>query len=253
MAPFTTSVVRFCLLASFFSSSPAIPVVPHLLMVEEEEKPISLSALSSGTLAALQAVLREREAAVEACASDPFAAEDWGKSQFVYTAGTAATLAAECARLGTSVACVSCPTLFRTLLDSHPTVRCHLLEFDEKYSSRGSFTLYDYNQPTDLPTELLHSFDVVVADPPYLAEECLSKTAQTVHLLLRTPESPRLLLTGAVMRGVARRVLGVQPVSFRPQHASKLGNEFLCFASYQPPPESALGGWDAELAAEEKE
>ena len=32
----------------------------------------------------------------------------------------------------------------------------------------GNFTLYDYKLPLDLPPELHHSFQVVVADPPYL-------------------------------------------------------------------------------------
>ena len=41
--------------------------------------------------------------------------EDWGKSQFVYDRQTAVTLAAEVAALGGRVACISCPTLFRTL------------------------------------------------------------------------------------------------------------------------------------------
>jgi hypothetical protein len=59
-------------------------------------------------------------------------------------------------------------------------VACHLLEFDERYSSRGDFSLYDYNSPAALPPSLLHAFDVVVADPPYLAEECFLKTAECV-------------------------------------------------------------------------
>ena len=29
------------------------------------------------------------------------------------------------------------------------------------------------------------SFDVVVADPPYLSEECLQKTAQTINFLAK--------------------------------------------------------------------
>ena len=55
---------------------------------------------------------------------------------------------------------------------------CHLLEFDEKYSCRGDFSRYDYNSPTDVEAALCGAFDVVVADPPYLAEECLVKTAE---------------------------------------------------------------------------
>ena len=32
----------------------------------------------------------------------------------------------------------------------------------------GDFTLYDYKKPLDIPHDLQGSFDVVVADPPYL-------------------------------------------------------------------------------------
>ena len=32
----------------------------------------------------------------------------------------------------------------------------------------GNFSLYDYKLPLDLSPELHHSFQVVVADPPYL-------------------------------------------------------------------------------------
>lgn len=126
-------------------------------------------------------------------------------SQFYYDDATAETLAQEVAALGGPVACVSCPTLFRTLKarpggdtcyrardvsrvlrspaaqDAHPAVACHLLEFDERYSARGDFTLYDYNSPEDVPASLHHTFDVVVADPPYLSEECFLKTAQCVR------------------------------------------------------------------------
>jgi len=64
------------------------------------------------------------------------------------------------------------------------TVVC--LEYDRRFSVFGdSFIFYDYNEPLALPTELKESFDLVVADPPFLSEECLQKTAQTVHFLTR--------------------------------------------------------------------
>lgn len=45
------------------------------------------------------------------------------------------------------------------------------------------FVLYDYNLPLDIPKELSGSFEVVIVDPPFLSEECLSKASQTVKLL----------------------------------------------------------------------
>ena len=45
---------------------------------------------------------------------------------------------------------------------------------------------YDYAKPLSLPEKLAkHSFDMVVADPPFLSEECLRKTLETVSFLAR--------------------------------------------------------------------
>lgn len=224
-------------------------------MDDEEDEPVALNSLSASTLAALRSVLAEQELAEQAAATtDPFSTENWGLSQFHYDSLTASTVARAVAAFGGRVACVSCPTLFRELKDSHPDLACHLLEFDARYDCRGDFTLYDYNAPLEVPAELHGAFDCVVADPPYLSEECLSKTAQTVRLLLATPASHRVLLTGAVMRKVALRELGVRPVVFRPQHISKLANEFLCYVSdEQAASFDGLGGWDPEFLALEEE
>ncbi len=62
--------------------------------------------------------------------------------------------------------------------DDFPATACHLFEYDERYSARGDFSLYDYNRPDDVAPELRGAFDVVVADPPYLADECFLKTAE---------------------------------------------------------------------------
>ena len=45
---------------------------------------------------------------------------------------------------------------------------------------------YDYTKPLVLPQKLEEkSFDVVIADPPYLSQECLQKTADTVSFLAK--------------------------------------------------------------------
>ena len=49
----------------------------------------------------------------------------------------------------------------------------------------SDFTFYDYKSPLDIPRELRESFDVVFADPPFLSEECLAKTAVTIKFLAR--------------------------------------------------------------------
>ena len=86
------------------------------------------------------------------------------------------------------IACVSCPTLFSKLLEIKSSdVEVIILEYDRRFDIYGDlFCFYDYNQPLNLPRKLEeHSFGVVVADPPFLSEECLRKTAETVKYLAR--------------------------------------------------------------------
>ncbi|KAK9828677.1 hypothetical protein WJX72_001488 [[Myrmecia] bisecta] len=206
-------------------------------------------ALSAHAASALSAFLLERQAAEEASAADPFA-ENWGLSQFWYTEDTASTVAKEvvdAAGGGGRIACIACPSLFRQLRREFPKAHAHLLEYDPRFEVLGDFTLYDYNHPTRLPDELRSAFAVVVADPPYLSEECLVKTAVTMKFLALDAFSPRYyLLTGAVMRELAHKLLRARPVAFRPEHKNKLGNEFLLYTTVEPT--GRLGGWDAELA-----
>ena len=86
------------------------------------------------------------------------------------------------------IACVSCPTLYAKLLElkssEHHVI---LLEYDSRFQKYGDgFVQYDYRKPLDLPAELQEgSFGLVVADPPFLSEECLSKTSQTIRHLTK--------------------------------------------------------------------
>lgn len=62
-----------------------------------------------------------------------------------------------------------------------------LLEYDTRFQVYGeNFVHYDYRQPQQLATTLEEgSFDLVVADPPFLSEDCLSKMAQTIKYLTK--------------------------------------------------------------------
>ncbi|CAI5507755.1 unnamed protein product [Closterium sp. Naga37s-1] len=151
---------------------------------------------------------------------------------------------------GPRCCCVACPTLFRELVRRYPAMDVHLLEYDRRFAAFAPrFSRYDYRTPLDVPAALHHRFDVVVADPPYLSEECLEKTAQTMKLLAKEGDSTAtppslLLLTGAVQAEAAKRLLQLRPAVFRPEHRNKLGNDFRLFTSY-PPPQS-LGGWEPD-------
>lgn len=86
------------------------------------------------------------------------------------------------------IACISCPTLYSQLLKvQSPAHHSVLLEYDKRFKIYGdNFIHYDYRQPLSLPDTLQEGcFDLVVADPPFLSEECLSKTALTVKYLTK--------------------------------------------------------------------
>uniref|UniRef100_A0A453LTX1 N(6)-adenine-specific DNA methyltransferase 2 n=1 Tax=Aegilops tauschii subsp. strangulata TaxID=200361 RepID=A0A453LTX1_AEGTS len=89
---------------------------------------------------------------------------------------------------------------------SSPDVPARLLEYDERFGQYGDdFAFYDYNQPEALPPAMKHAFSIVVADPPYLSQECLEKVAKTVSFLARPEGSFLLLLTEGPRAGAPKR------------------------------------------------
>lgn len=164
--------------------------------------------------------------------------EDWGLSQFWYSEDTARRLAEELvceAGDGGRIACVSAPSVYQKLkqgvVPGSERRSVVVLEYDRRFASYGDdFIFYDYNQPLALPPQIQqHSFDVVLADPPYLSHECLSKVAQTVRFLSK---GKVLLCTGAVMQSTAKELLDVDMCSFLPQHHRNLSNDFRCYTNY---------------------
>lgn len=230
---------------------------------DDDDQPM----LSSHALAALKEFLEEQQSHQSPSVADQTAetgeegdaggnvtllAEDWRLSQFWYDPLTAETIAKEVISLLAQnnnntgrAACIACPTLYAYIKKIEPNARVQLLEYDNRFEQYGSeFTFYDYNQPEDLPAELKHAFHVVVADPPYLSKECLEKVSQTISFLSESRKPHLLLLTGQVQKDRAAELLGLRPCGFRPQHSSKLGNEFRLFTNYDPG--KRLGGWELE-------
>ncbi|MCD9644049.1 hypothetical protein HAX54_032021 [Datura stramonium] len=120
--------------------------------------------LSSHALEALKEFLAEQSRALEeassAAAEDEVSlvSEDWRLSQFWYNRETAETVA------------------------------------DEVSISAGRLI----HHGEDLPSSLKHSYPIIVADPPYLSQECLEKVTQTISFLMRPGQAYLLLLTGEV-------------------------------------------------------
>lgn len=100
------------------------------------------------------------------------------------------------------VACVSAPSVYRELRELRGgRVSTCVFEYDRRFAVYGpDFVFYDYARPLDLPGHVVpHSFDIVVADPPYLSEECLQKTSETIKYLTR---GKILLCTGGSLTGL---------------------------------------------------
>lgn len=87
------------------------------------------------------------------------------------------------------IACVSAPSVYQKLkqcvVGGSDQVSAVVFEYDRRFSTYGEdFIFYDYNEPLSLPSAVApQSFDIVLADPPYLSEECLRKVTQTVKFL----------------------------------------------------------------------
>ena len=48
----------------------------------------------------------------------------------------------------------------------------------------GGFVFFNYHNPVDLPPELKGTFDMIVADPPYITIETWEKYKKTIDFLL---------------------------------------------------------------------
>ena len=94
------------------------------------------------------------------------------------------------------IACISAPSAYKALKRlAHPDVRPFVLEFDRRFATYGpEFVYYDFNFPSALASDftdaemggpLRKNFDAIIADPPYLNEECMSKTGETIRIMAK--------------------------------------------------------------------
>ena len=94
------------------------------------------------------------------------------------------------------MACASAPSVYQKLRALHrEDISVYIFEYDKRFAIYGEeHIFYDYNNPLDLPEKIAtHSFDIVIADPPYLSKECLRKMSETIKYLT---QGKILLCTG---------------------------------------------------------
>ncbi|CAH0728642.1 unnamed protein product, partial [Brenthis ino] len=160
--------------------------------------------------------------------------ENWQLSQFWYNEATVQALVKVIDKSlpdSGKVALISCPTLFvpvKRQVGNRANVT--LFEYDRRFEVHGTdFMFYDYKWPEKVPADLAHSYDIIVADPPFLAEECISKTSQTIKLLAK---DKIIVCTGAIMKENVEKLLELKQCEFKPQHRNNLANEFCCYANF---------------------
>ncbi|PSK54095.1 hypothetical protein B9Z65_7901 [Elsinoe australis] len=232
-----------------------------MAMTEDDDE---TPRLDPSTLAALQDFYSERDTRqkqfedLKTAAEDGFSGnanismdmfgEDWNASQFWYTEATADTLAEQLldgATSDTNIAVISAPSVYvaiRRLLqdDTRYSVKPNLvlLEFDERFAVfKDDFARYDFQEPLKLDSSLKGKFDRIICDPPFLSEDCQTKTALTARWMAKSWSDTRIIVcTGERMETLIHQLYGktgLRTTTFLPEHAKGLSNEFRCYANLE--------------------
>ncbi|KAH8381190.1 hypothetical protein KR200_008541 [Drosophila serrata] len=134
-----------------------------------------------------------------------------------------------------SIALLSCPSLYKDIKDIHDQV--NIFEFDQRFGAYGTdFVYYDFNCIDNNPDYLKEhhkQYDLIVADPPFLSQECITKMSQIITKLQRDPSKSKLIFcSGEVVEPWLITCLPVHKCNFRPEHERNLGNEFVSYANF---------------------
>ncbi|CAG8607799.1 13690_t:CDS:2 [Funneliformis mosseae] len=217
---------------------------------EQQEQQIKFEQLKAKSLSCIQNYLESNSQDSKQDNKDDdnnteinidFFKEDWQLSQFWYDEVTSNFLAQEVltnTNPDSRIACISTPTAFVKLKSIKPTPKqtiC-LFEFDTRFDVYGTdFYTYDYKNPTNFRNsqELRNSFDFILVDPPFLSEDCCTKSMITVRWLEKRGNCKILLCTGAVMRDLIYRLIKAKMSTFIPQHKGGLANDFRCYSNYE--------------------
>ncbi|KAF4556362.1 Protein-lysine N-methyltransferase EFM5-like protein [Elsinoe fawcettii] len=231
-----------------------------MAMTEEDD---DVPRLDPSTLAALQDFYGERDTRqkqfedLKNAAEEGFSqsaevsmdmfGEDWNASQFWYTDATADTLAQQLlddATAETQIAIISAPSVYvamRKLLQDQQRYparpRVVLLEFDERFAVfKDDFVRYDFQEPLKLDTALKANFDRIICDPPFLSDDCQTKTALTARWMAKSWADTKVIVcTGERMENLIHQLYGktgLKTTTFLPEHSKGLSNEFRCYANF---------------------
>lgn len=215
------------------------------LIITMDNDDISLPA---DTLAILHEFLAERsqreqdeeQRMINQTGKDAHFEEDWQLSQFWYSEGTKRAIGDAVAKIVKEhdsdfrIALLSCPSLYATIKDVHNNV--NIFEYDQRFAAYGTdFVHYDFNA-VDSTSDYLNvhhkCYDLIIADPPFLSEECMTKMAKIIINLQRSRDSKIVFCSGEVVESWLTTCLPVHKCNFRPEHDRNLGNEFVSYANF---------------------
>lgn len=163
-------------------------------------------------------------------------------SQFWYNDETKQTLATLCRQivetekwqLGTTrIALLSCPSAFAGI--KALGAETYIFEFDQRFSNYGdSFVHYDYNEAFQegVLDQFKGFFDIIIADPPFLAEECIEKMGKIVRKFAKNDQTKVVLCSGLVVRPWSEKHMGLKLCEWEPKHQRNLGNQFASYANF---------------------
>ncbi|KAH8326016.1 hypothetical protein KR067_012636 [Drosophila pandora] len=209
-------------------------------------------SLPADTLAILNEFLAERskreaeeeDRILNKTGKDALFEEDWQLSQFWYSTKTKLIVRDVVGKLLKEhgepssefrIALLSCPSLYKDIKDIHNEVA--IFEYDKRFEAYGTdFQHYDFNCIENNPDYLKEhhqQYDLIIADPPFLSQECISKMSEIIKKLQRIPDKSKLIFcSGEVVEPWLTACLAVHKCSFHPEHERNLGNQFVSYANF---------------------
>lgn len=162
-------------------------------------------------------------------------------SQFWYDDETKQTLSTLCRRIietekwdlkTTKIGLLSCPSAFAGV--KALGAETYIFEYDQRFSNYGdSFVFYDYNEAFNdgVLDEYKGFFDIIIADPPFLSEECIEKMGRIVRKFAKE-HCKVVLCSGVVVREWSKRHMNLDMCKYEPKHQRNLGNQFASYANF---------------------
>lgn len=161
-------------------------------------------------------------------------------SQFWYDQSTKETLANVCHSIAcklpenANIALLSCPSLYEPVKNKNPEASVKLFEYDTRFSVyQNDFIQYDYTMATESDYLLDYSkmFDLIIADPPFLSEECIERIS-TIIKNIGKPNVRIVLCSGEIIGEYAKKFLDLVKCKYQPKHQRNLANAFASYANF---------------------